>query len=66
MPMLNPAGDISVRDLNQETQLAKASFERFAATVQAGVLGELASGTGGTFTQNTNDMDGAYRISVAQ
>jgi VWFA-related protein len=44
----------------------KAQYERDADRAQADVLNELASGTGGAFFQNNNDLDeGFRRLAVA-
>jgi uncharacterized protein (DUF2141 family) len=40
---------------------AKFRYRRQEAMADDGVLEEMAYGTGGTFIQNTNDFDGAFR-----
>jgi len=40
---------------------AKQQYARDAASAQADVLAEMAYGTGGTFIQNNNDLDGGMR-----
>jgi VWFA-related protein len=41
------------------------TVERETATAQADVLAELSSGTGGTFFQNSNDLDEGFRRTAA-
>ena len=50
---------------NQLSANMLMSLERQAATAQADVLAEMASGTGGTFVQNSNDFDEGYRRTAA-
>jgi VWFA-related protein len=40
---------------------AKQQYDRLSATAQADVLGSLAYGTGGSFFQNSNDLDQGMR-----
>jgi hypothetical protein len=42
-------------------QILKEQYDREAASAQGDVLGELASGTGGTFFHNNNDLDQGFR-----
>ena len=39
----------------------KAQYDRDAARSEADVLAELAAGTGGTFIENTNDLEGGFK-----
>jgi VWFA-related protein len=41
------------------------TIERQSATAQADVLAEMASGTGGTFFQNSNDLEEGFRRTAA-
>lgn len=40
----------------------KSRMDRDAAIAQADVLAELSAGTGGTFFQNSNDLDSGFRL----
>ena len=40
---------------------AKFEYKRQENMFNAGTLGEIADGTGGTFIQNTNDLEGGFR-----
>jgi VWFA-related protein len=42
-----------------------STLDHQSATAQADVLAELASGTGGTFYQNSNDLDEGFRRTAA-
>jgi VWFA-related protein len=42
-----------------------SSIDRQTASAQADVLAEMASGTGGTFFQNSNDLDEGFRRTAA-
>jgi VWFA-related protein len=53
--------DASRRTVNQAAQLVKNALDRQAVTAQEAVLAELASGTGGTYFQNNNDLGEGYR-----
>jgi VWFA-related protein len=59
--VLNPAGDIDQRQIDPNVTRMKAQYAQSAATMGADVMAEMASGTGGTFIQNTNDFDGGFR-----
>jgi VWFA-related protein len=59
--VLNPAGDISQRQVDPYVTRMKNQYQELSATASAGVLAEMAAGTGGTFVQNTNDFDGGFR-----
>ncbi len=49
-----------------EVGIVKNQYERQAASMDADVLAELALGTGGTFIQNTNDLEGGFhRVATA-
>jgi VWFA-related protein len=39
----------------------KQQYDRYSASAQADVLAEMAYGTGGTFFQNSNDLDAGFR-----
>lgn len=49
------------RSGSPQFQLLKEQYDREAASAQGDVLGEMASGTGGTFFHNNNDLDQGFR-----
>jgi hypothetical protein len=51
--------------MTPQFQILKEAFDREAASAQDDVLGELASGTGGTFFHNNNDLDLGFRQATA-
>jgi len=53
--------DVSKPSANAYTQTILNQMERQNATAQADVMAELAAGTGGTFYQNSNDLEGGFR-----
>ena len=53
--------DISKHVISLSAELVKQNIDRQAALVQSGVLAELAAGTGGTFVQNSNDLNNGLR-----
>ncbi len=57
-----PGGDAS-RPNNGSMQAAivKSQYSRDSASADADIMAELASATGGTFVQNTNDLKGGLR-----
>ncbi len=57
--------DIAKLSYGASAMIIKQQYDRDAARAQADVLAELASGTGGTFVENTNDLDGGYRKAAA-
>src|ERR1035437_3921503 len=58
--------DASRQTISVGASRIKAQYERAADRAQADVLAELASGTGGAFFQNNNDLDeGFRRLAVA-
>ena len=64
--VINPAGDISERVFDQNAERLKDQYRHEDATASAGVMAEMAAGTGGTFIQNTNDLAaGLTRLATA-
>ncbi len=58
--------DITRGGTNQQTSIVLSRMDRETARAQADVLGELASGTGGNFYENSNDLDeGFSRLAAA-
>ena len=55
------AGEIDQRQYDPTITTAKFQYSQQEALAVSGVLEEMANGTGGTFVQNTNDFDGAFR-----
>ena len=55
---INPAGDISQRVFDPNAERLKDQYRHQDAIASAGVMAEMAAGTGGTFIQNTNDLAG--------
>jgi VWFA-related protein len=49
-----PGGNFTVMN-------AKNQYERAGVSMQADVLAEMAAGTGGTFFQNSNDLDDGFK-----
>lgn len=47
--------------MNIDFGRVKAQYDRDAARAQADVLAELAVGTGGSFVENTNDLEGGFK-----
>lgn len=62
---LIPGGDASQLTVNLGTVQFKAQFDIASATQQADVLAELADATGGTFFQNSNDLDAGFKSVAA-
>ena len=58
---LNPAGEIDERQYDPRVTEQKFQYKRQENMFNAGTLGEIADGTGGTFIQNTNDLEGGFR-----
>jgi VWFA-related protein len=58
---LDAGGDITKRQYSPYITQMKAQYYQSEATQAAGVLAEMAAGTGGTFIENTNDFDGGFR-----
>jgi VWFA-related protein len=58
--------DISRQGTNPVTEMVLQQMQRETNRAQADVLAELAAGTGGTFVQNTNDLDAGFaRVAAA-
>jgi hypothetical protein len=58
--------DITRSGTNQETSIMLSRLDRETARAQADVLAELAYGTGGSFYENSNDLDeGFARLAAA-
>jgi VWFA-related protein len=58
--------DIARQGTNAVTERILQEMERETRHRQADVMAELAAGTGATFVQNTNDLDGAFaRLATA-
>jgi len=53
--------DASRQTVSLGASRIKAQYDRDADSAQADVLAELASGTGGAFFQNSNDLDEGFR-----
>ena len=53
--------DIASRVISLAAERVKQDLARQAATLQSGILAELAAGTGGTFVQNTNDLKSGFQ-----
>ena len=53
--------DISKRTYDVNADRIKQQYDRSAALAQADVLAEFAHGTGGTFFENSNDLDAGFR-----
>jgi VWFA-related protein len=53
--------DISKRAVSAQTLAQKQQFERESARQSSDVMAELADGTGGTFVQNTNDLETGFK-----
>jgi VWFA-related protein len=53
--------DISKRTYSVQADLAKQQYDREASRAAADVMAELASGTGGTFFQNSNNLTRGIR-----
>jgi VWFA-related protein len=49
------------RSMTPAFQSLKEAYDREAASAQGDVLGEMASGTGGVFFHNNNDLDQGFR-----
>jgi VWFA-related protein len=58
---VEPGFDASQRTFTQEGARIKQLYDSQAARAQADVLAEFASGTGGGFFQNSNDLGEGYR-----
>jgi VWFA-related protein len=64
----DPAYDASLRSMSNDPEIArvKASFITAAAFSSANVMGEISSGTGGRFFENSNDLDSGFeRLAAA-
>lgn len=57
----NPAGSIEDKASDPVFARMKESIANAEAMAAAGVMGELAEGTGGTFIRNTNDLYGGLQ-----
>ncbi|MGE5646405.1 MAG: VWA domain-containing protein [Acidobacteriota bacterium] len=58
--------DVSKRSFDANAQRRKDDYDRTTALLAAGVMAELAEGTGGSFVQNSNDFDaGLKRLAAA-
>jgi len=61
-----PGGDASQKGNVPAGAPYAAQYDQTSASMQADVLAELAEGTGGTFFQNSNDLDGGLqRVAAA-
>jgi VWFA-related protein len=58
---LNPAGDIEHDSGSIRSANTKADYARNDASESSALLSSIAAGTGGTFIENTNDLDGGFR-----
>jgi VWFA-related protein len=59
------APDITMRTYSAEAIMARLGYDRAGAFEQASVMADLAAGTGGTFYQNSNDLDEGFRRTSA-
>ena len=57
----DPVMDASRRGPVISVMNEKNRYDRDTASMQADILAEMAAGTGGSFWQNSNDMDGGFR-----
>jgi VWFA-related protein len=57
----DPSLDASRVTYSSQAMLVKSGYDRDEARAQSDVLAELSHGTGGTFFQNSNDLDEAFR-----
>ncbi len=58
----DPTMDVSQRgNFSLQYLQTKQRYDRFAASAQADVLAELATGTGGNFFQNNNDLEAGFK-----
>jgi hypothetical protein len=57
----DPSLDASRVVYSSQAMLVKSGYDRDEARAQSDVLAELSHGTGGTFFQNSNDLDEAFR-----
>ncbi|MBZ5583032.1 MAG: VWA domain-containing protein [Acidobacteriia bacterium] len=63
---VDPSLDASKRTISMDALRVKSSIERASASLEANILAELASGTGGRFFQNNNDLDeGLQQVAAA-
>jgi hypothetical protein len=53
--------DISKRTFDANADRVKQQYERAGAMAQSDVLAEFAHGTGGSFFENSNDLDAGFR-----
>jgi hypothetical protein len=53
--------DISKRTFDANADRIKQQYERAGAMAQSDVLAEFAHGTGGSFFENSNDLDAGFR-----
>jgi len=58
---LPPGGDISKPTNSISFSAQKDQYAHQSASANADILAELANATGGTFVQNTNDLEGGLR-----
>jgi VWFA-related protein len=58
---VDPSMDLSKPVYSAQAALVKSQYDRDEARAQSDVLAELAHGTGGTFFQNSNDLDEGFR-----
>jgi VWFA-related protein len=56
-----PGGDASQASSSLVATRNRAAYQKEAALADSDVLGELADGTGGTFFQNSNDLQDGFR-----
>jgi VWFA-related protein len=53
------------RSQTPQFQILKEQYDRDAASIQGDVLAELASGTGGSFFHNNNDIEQGFHLAAA-
>ena len=58
---VDPSMDVSRQVYSAQAMIVKSQYDRDEARAQSDVLAELAHGTGGTFFQNSNDLDEGFR-----
>ena len=62
-PLYGHAGHHRSASASPATLVAKQQYDRESARANADIMAELADATGGTFFQNSNDLEKALKIS---
>jgi VWFA-related protein len=58
---MSPAGEIDQKQYSPQITEEKFRYALQENMMATGTMGEIADGTGGTFIQNTNDLEGVFR-----